>query len=134
MRPKSLGVSTSQRPVELLLEIICRQVGALAGRPLGGGEVQNGSDGWREGGTVFRLRNVGYGQAEPANQMAPAMGLLEFECQRDAARMAERLLEHEHGPVRFADLRVDAPCGCRVAIDGMGNRPTLLVKVGPGPL
>ena len=66
--------------------------------------------------------------------MAAAVFLIENESQRGAIVGANVFPGFKHRPMRFADFGINAPGRFRFAIDGFGDLPVRLVKIGGGIL
>ncbi len=104
------------------------------GLPLGGGACR-----WRHrqsrlgiGRQRHRAVGVAVGDRHPevADRVGAAVELSQLDDESLARTEGHRLGEDEDGVVRPPLLRMDAPRGRRVAVDGVLDRPAVLVEVG----
>ena len=67
-----------------------------------------------------------------SSQIMAAIGLVETEFEIDALGRFERLFQLENGFVLHAFVRIDAPSGLRLAVDGRRDRPSAVARLAEG--
>src|SRR5439155_17754672 len=109
-----------------LAEPDCADLPPLLVRPTVRGNGEGGAEGGRQLRRDDRPGRRRRRQAEPSDQVAAAVQLLQRRGELDVLAGAERLGQLEDDLVILALLRVDGPCGLRVAVDGVLRCPVCL--------
>ena len=82
----------------------------------------------------MRLGRPGHRQSGTADQVNAAVELFKNERQRHTGGRVDGLFQFKDGFVRPARLRINAPSGFWIAVEGLSDGPARLIEIGNRPV